>query len=144
MLWPMYTTVSVDPFSEMKRLQGEMNRLFGTVGDESEPFPAVNVWSNADEVVVTAEVPGIDSKDLNIDVQGDQLTLAGERKVDAPSEEAVCHRCERGYGKFVRSMRLPFDVESGKVSARYQNGVLMVTLPRAEASKPRKIAVTSE
>ena len=144
MFWPIYTTTWDEPFSEIRRLQREVNRIFGSGGAQTESFPAVNVWSNQDTVVVTAELPGMEVKDLDIQVNGDQLTVSGERKAGDPVEGVVCHRCERGVGKFARTLRLPFEVESGKVDAKYQQGVLTITLPRTESSKPRRIAVAAE
>ena len=142
----MYSTelamVGVDPFSEMRRLQREVNRLFAGSGSEVEAFPAVNIWSNPEEVVVKAEIPGVDPKALDIRVQDDVLTLQGERKTDEVSDGVICHRCERESGKFIRSFRLPFEVQNDKVVAKYNRGMLTITLPRAEAGKPRKIAIS--
>ena len=136
---------SLDPFASVRSLQRQMNRLFEGFGaEEREAFPTVNLWSNAEEVIVQAEVPGVDPKGIEITVQGDQFCLQGERKADEPSKNVVCHRSERGSGKFVRSFRLPFEVDSGKVAARCANGILTVTLPRTETSKPRKIAIAAE
>lgn len=131
------------PINELRCLQREMNRLF----DGYEPqtvmsrFPALNVWGNAENVVVTAEIPGMEPDELEINVMNNQLTLKGERKADKPTEEAVCHRSEREVGKFVRTMHLPFAVENDKVSAKYENGVLTVVMPRHEATKPRRIEI---
>ena len=142
----MYSTelamVGVDPFSEMRRLQREVNRLFAGSGSDVAAFPAVNIWTNQEEVVVKAEIPGVDPKDLDIRVQNDVLTLQGERKPDEVSRDVVCHRCERDAGKFTRSFRLPFDVQNDKVTAKYNRGALTITLPRSEAGKPRKIAIS--
>ncbi|MCA1809532.1 MAG: Hsp20/alpha crystallin family protein [Kiritimatiellia bacterium] len=129
--------------SDFRRLQREMNRLFEGVGQESEEFPALNIWSNNDELVVTAEIPGADPKDINVNVNQDVLTIEGKREPEELAEGVVCHRMERGSGRFLRSLRLPFDVESEKVQARYKMGILTLTLPRAEMSKPRKIAITA-
>jgi HSP20 family protein len=120
-----------------------MNRLFD--GYESgialSRFPALNVWGNADNVVVTAELPGLAADDLDISVVNNQLTIKGERKAEQPAEGAVCHRRERVDGNFVRTVRLPFAVENDKVSARYENGVLTISMPRHEATKPKRIEI---
>lgn len=131
------------PFDELRSLQREMNRLFDGYesGTAMSRFPALNVWGNGDNVVVTAELPGINAADLDINVVNNQLTIKGERKEDKPTNDAVCHRCERGAGKFVRTVRLPFVVESKQVAAKYQNGVLSITLPRHEATKPKRIEI---
>jgi len=140
MLW----SYSNDPFADMRQLQREMNRLFERAEPASSVFPAVNIWSRGDELVATAELPGVEPADMNITVEGDQLTLRGERKVQEPAKEVVCHRCERGGGSFLRVIQLPFEVEAGGVKARFRQGVLSVTLPRAEASKPKQITITQE
>ena len=131
------------PFEELRGLQREMNRLFDGYegGTAMSRFPTLNVWGNDENVVVTAELPGMDAADLDINVVNNQLTIQGERKVDKPAEDAVCHRSERGAGKFVRSVRLPFTVEGDKVSAEYDKGVLTITLPRHEATKPKRIEI---
>lgn len=136
---------SLDPFGSVRALQRQMNRLFEGYGtEERDAFPAVNLWSSADEVVVQAEVPGVEPQNVEVTVQGDQLTLQGERKAQEPSENVVCHRAERGFGKFVRTFRLPFEVDNARATARCTNGVLTLTLPRTETSKPRKIAIAAE
>ncbi|HEY5653585.1 MAG TPA: Hsp20/alpha crystallin family protein [Pontiella sp.] len=122
-----------------------MNRLF----DGYEPrtamsrFPALNVWGNEENVVVTAELPGMEPEDLDINVVNNQLTIKGERKGDKPAEDAVCHRREREYGKFIRTVRLPFAVENDKVTAKYENGVLKVVMPRHETTKPKRIEISA-
>jgi HSP20 family protein len=120
-----------------------MNRLFDghDSGTELSRFPALNVWGNADRIVVTAELPGLQAEDLDLNVVNNQLTIKGERKGDKPAEEAVCHRCERQTGSFVRTVRLPFAVENDKVTAGYENGVLTIVLPRHEATKPKRIEI---
>jgi len=106
-------------------------------------FPALNIWSNEDELIITAEVPGINPEDLDISVVGDSLTLKGAREVEELEEGARYHRQERGYGNFSRTVQLPFPVDIDSVNAKFTNGVLEINLPRAEADKPRKIAVKS-
>jgi HSP20 family protein len=131
-------------WDEMDRLQREMNRVFESFDRSVAPsagFPAMNVWMNEEGAVVTAELPGVDVKDLEINVVGETLTLSGERKpLDLP-KEAVVHRQERGMGKFTRTIDLPFNVDSGKVQATLEKGILRILLPRAEQDKPRKIQV---
>lgn len=141
MYWTDHGTWS--PFDEFRSLQREMNRLFDGYdgGTSLSRYPALNVWGNGENVVVTAELPGMDAADIDINVVNNQLTIKGERKADTPAEGAVCHRCERGTGSFVRTVRLPFAVEGDKVSAKYDKGVLTVTLPRHEASKAKRIEI---
>lgn len=132
-------------WQEMDRLQREMNSLFEAHTPArlrpAPGFPALNVWSNADGLVVTAEVPGIAPEDIDINVVGDTLTLSGERKADEVEQGARYHRQERGFGRFTRSLQLPYAVDVNKVEATFKNGVLHIQLPRAEEDKPRKIAV---
>jgi len=120
-----------------------MNRLFDGYdgGTALSRFPAMNVWGNHENVVVTAELPGMDAGDIDINVVNNQLTIKGERKAEMPADGAVCHRSERGTGGFVRTVRLPFAVEGDRVSARYEKGVLTITLPRHEATKPKRIEI---
>lgn len=141
MYWNTSRTWS--PFGELRSLQREMNRLFDGYEDRTamSRFPALNVWGNAEQVIVTAELPGMDPEDLDINVVNNQLTIKGERKGDQPAEDAVCHRCERESGKFVRTVRLPYAVENDKVTAQYANGVLTVIMPRHEATKPKRIEI---
>ena len=134
------------PWREMERLQRDMNRLLaGTSrwpGWSTTPsYPAMNVWTDQDGAVVTAELPGIHPEDLEISVKNDTLTLQGSRAPDEVQEGETYHRRERGSGSFTRSLQLPFQVASDKVAASYQKGVLNITLPRAEADKPKKIAI---
>jgi len=125
-------------------MQRAMNRLFDGYAHGAEPFPAVNVWANRDEAVLTAEVPGMEPGGIDIAVQGGDVTLRGQRGAAEPAEDCACHRCERWTGAFARTVRLPFEVQADKVSAKYRNGVLTVTLPRAESAKPRRIAIAAE
>jgi HSP20 family protein len=139
----MMTRGFADPFDGVRSLQREMNRLFESAGG-SDSYPAANLWSNENEALLTAELPGLCAECININVSGDQISIEGERKEDEIGENSTYHRKERGHGKFIRSFRLPFDVDSEKVAAKYADGVLKVTLPRAEASKPRKIAISEK
>jgi HSP20 family protein len=131
------------PWREMRRMQREMDRLMNrdSLGVAAAPcYPAMNVWTNEDGAVATAELPGFSPDDINISVEGDTLTVSGAR---APEDvgEARYHRRERGCGRFTRSFQLPFQVEGDAVEATFERGVLRIDLPRAEADKPKKIAV---
>lgn len=127
---------------DMDKLHREMSRwLEGYRGPEAE-FPAINIWSNPEKAMVTAELPGVDAHALNISVTDATLTIEGERKADELGKDEIYHLQERGYGRFSRIIRLPYDVDAEKVSAHYTRGVLEITLPRHEATKPRKINVS--
>jgi len=129
---------------EMDRLQREMNRLMdGFSRPSSRNFPALNVWANEQHALITAEVPGIDIEDLDISIVGDTLTLSGQRSLPEPDGDVQWHRHERWHGDFSRSLQLPFKIDSDNVEATYEDGVLHVTLPRAEEDRPRQISVQS-
>ncbi len=136
-------------WNQVQQFQSEMNRIFdrwnhGHSWTSVGAFPPVNVWEEGDKVFVEAELPGLDLKDLEIFVTGGrQLTVKGERKPVTP-EKGVWHRQERSYGSFIRSLTLPVAVDPDKVEARFENGVLKVTLAKHESAKPRKIAVKGE
>lgn len=136
---------------EMGRLQSEFNQLFDSfgLGDRgwsslAAAFPALNVWEDESNLFVEAELPGMALGDLEIYVTGgDQLTIKGDRK-QPEVQKGTWHRQERGFGSFVRTVTLPLSVNADKVQGRFQNGVLTVTLPKAEAARPRKITVKGE
>lgn len=143
----MYRRVRVPGmWREMSRLQQEMNRLFegyDGVRRTAPSYPALNVWTNQDGATVTAEIPGISPDDIDVSVVGETLTLSGERRPDELNETGRYHRRERGYGRFTRTLQLPFPIKAEQIEATFHNGVLSVNLPRAEEDKPRKIAVKS-
>lgn len=130
------------PFSELARLQREFDRVFGG-GDSftGSEFPPVNIWSDDDEIVMTAELPGVNPDDLDISVQNNTVTIRGERKTEKLADESQYIRRERGAGTFTRSFRLPMRVDESKVKAEYRRGILELTLPRAEEDKPKRISV---
>lgn len=129
---------------EMDRLQREMNRMFADyapVRHAAPTYPAMNVWTNVDGLTVTAEVPGASSEDIEVSVIGETLTLSGNRNPEELQEGVRYHRQERGYGKFTRTLQLPFPVDVDGIDATFRNGVLNIRMPRAEEDKPRKISV---
>ena len=130
---------------EMDQLQREMNNLMGSAFD-SRPlsplgFPAVNIWASEDRQIVTSELPGLKAEDIEINISADQLVLSGERHLEETEGEIQFHRKERSHGKFTRSIQLPFMVDTSKVEAIFKDGILEISLTRAEADKPKKIAV---
>jgi HSP20 family protein len=134
-------------FGELNRLQDEMNMLFDRFFGERTPvrnagvFPAVNVTQDENAIYITAELPGISGKDLDITVEESTVLLKGERKVDPESEDVSYHRRERGEGKFSRTVTLPTRIMTDRVKAETKNGVLRLTLPKAEEVKPKKIEI---
>ncbi len=135
----------MSPWREIERMQRDMEQLLSSSrrSQMAPAFPAMNVWTNPEGAVVTAELPGVSPEDLDISVVGETLTVSGSRPAEELPEGARYHRQERGYGKFTRTFELPFPVESDKVEASFDKGVLYIALPRAEADKPRKISVKS-
>lgn len=103
-------------------------------------YPPVNIFEKNGDLVLVAELPGVEKKDLNIEVKGDRVRLSGERTIDY-GENASYHRIERNASKFDRTLRLPVNVESDQVKAEYKDGLLAISLPRAEADKPKKITI---
>jgi len=130
---------------DMGRLQREMNRLFENVwpgsGRQDAEFPTLNVWSKGDDIIVSAELPGIKADEVELAVTQNTLTIKGERKAGEDKEENTYHRRERKFGPFVRSIELPEKVDADKASASYEQGVLTISLPRAPEAKPKQISV---
>ena len=143
MFWPTTFAGELSPFERLKELQTEINRVFNDRGSDYGRHPLVNIWGNDDKMVVCAELPGMSLEDIGVQVMGDQLTLEGERKEENPASDHKYYRKERGFGKFIRTFRLPFDIDADKVSASYAGGVLKIELPRAESSRPKSIAVNA-
>ncbi len=131
------------PWRDLERLHQEVNRVFSDLGRpaRTQEYPLVDIWTSEDEALVTAELPGIDAKDLELAVVGNTLTLRGRRVRPELKKGEAYHRQERRYGEFVRSVDLPFKVDSEKVGASFQRGQLTIQVPRAESDKPRKIAI---
>lgn len=138
-----------NPFQELSKLRAEMDRLFADVmggtsfTTTSGVYPALNVTEDADKLYVQAELPGIRPEDIDISVEGNTLTLRGERKPDS-AENVSYHRRERKAGKFHKALTLPYEIDHEGVVAECKNGVLKLTLPKSERAKPKKIAVGSE
>ena len=143
MMIPMWNRwdCSSDPFSELRLLERQMNRLFRDVHGRGTDYPSMNYWSNENEALLEVEMPGVGPDDFELTVTDDVVTISGERKDPYASEQSTAHRQERAFGAFSRTLQLPFEVESDKVTARYEHGVLRVTLPRREATKSKRIAI---
>ncbi|HDN04889.1 MAG TPA: Hsp20/alpha crystallin family protein [Chloroflexi bacterium] len=144
----MYRTIQTPTiWREMDRLQRDMNRLitryYPSRTQTAPDYPAINIWANRETHFVSAEIPGVRAEDIDLNVEGNTLTISGERYKDEIPENANCHRQERGFGKFSRSITLPSAVEADKVEATFKNGLLNITLPKLEAEKPKKIEIRS-
>ena len=138
-----------EPLREFSTLQERMNRLFqqsyGDTRDEalstSSFAPAVDVYEDEDSFTLKIEVPGIDEKDLNVHVENQVLTVQGERKFEKEEKEENYRRIERQYGSFTRTFTLPNTVDSEKVSANYDKGVLKIQIAKKAETKPKQIKV---
>ena len=133
--------------NEIENFQQEMNRLFDLYSPERyfavTNFPAMNLYADDEHAFITAELPGVGVEDLDIRIAADTLMLSGSRELAESEEKVRYHRQEREYGKFSRSIQLPFPVDSEKVEASMEKGILMISLPRAEYDKPKTISVKS-
>ena len=146
----MTTLARWDPFRDLMSIQGEMNRLFGRTFTGGEDVfagswaPALDIYETDQKFVVSVELPGIEPEDVDVSVEDSTLTIRGERKFSDEVNEESYHRVERRYGSFVRSFGLPRTVDTDKIEASYDKGVLTVEVPKVEAPKPKKIAVKAE
>jgi HSP20 family protein len=135
-------TRGYNPLLDMQRAQADLNRMFGTMRFYPPPeFPLLNLWTNPDGAIVAAEVPGVSPDDLEISIRRDTVTLRGTRKGE-PTDDAVVLRQERRTGSFARNMVLPFRVDAEKASAKFDRGVVTLTLPRPEEDKPHRISIS--
>jgi len=143
-----------DPFRDLVTLQERMNRMFDESfrgagrGSSEEDWalggswaPAVDIYEQGTDIVLKAELPGVDPKDVDIRVENNVLTLRGERKFDGEVKRESYHRVERAYGSFTRSFTLPNTVNTESIKAEYKDGVLRVTLPKHEEAKPKQIKI---
>ena len=140
------------PWTGMTNLKQELDRFFGPFGElKLDEFPALGNWAPSMDVsetkealVVKAEVPGLDPKDIQISLQEQYLTIKGEKRQEKEEKEERYHRVERTYGNFVRSVRLPVGVDGGRVTAAFKNGLLTVTLPKTPAARGTTIPIKAE
>lgn len=139
MLYPSYVRRS-DPFALMRSMMRDFDRTFAPVTSQAV-FPAINMWQGDEAVAITAELPGIEPSDIEVTVKDNVLTLSGERAAPELPDGARWHRSERAFGKFSRSIRLPFPASDDRVEARFEDGVLRIVVGRAEEEKPRKIEI---
>jgi HSP20 family protein len=148
------------PFTGLSRWESEMDRMMDDFfGRRMRPWwperwlrgereeitaPAVDVYEEKDEIVVKAELPGMDKSDIEVNLSDSQLTLKGEKKKEEKIEKENYFRSERSYGAFIRSVGLPTDVQADKVKASFKNGILEVRLPKTEEAKAKEIKVKVE
>lgn len=135
------------PFDELAQMRRQMDRLYENFTDPQRTapagvFPLVNLTENKENYYVRAELPGVKGDDLDIQVTGNNLAISGQRKIE-PEEGVRYHRREREAGTFSRIIGLPGEVDSDKVDASLENGLLTVVIPKAEAAKPKQITIRS-
>ena len=147
MALPRYSS-DLDPVTNLLNLQGDLERFlrnpgYGLSVSGSGGFPPVNIFDTGEGLAVIAEVPGIDPNSISVSGQGHTLTIKGERRRETSTDTAGYHRRERSFGEFSRSIQLPEQLDLDKAAATYDAGVLTVKVSKAEAAKPRQIAVKS-
>lgn len=143
---------AMTPWTGFGSLRKEMDKLFDRFWEGDWPaLPALGEWSPAlevsetkDAIMVKAEVPGMESKDIQLSLQDNVLTVRGEKRQEKEEKEEHYYRAERSYGAFARAIRLPSAVDGSKVAATFKNGVLKVTLPKAPAAKGNVIPIKTE
>jgi HSP20 family protein len=129
--------------NDLAGLRGEFNRLFadrGTTWDALE-FPQMNTWVGDSDVVIDVELPGVEPKDVDIAIAGNELTVSGKRTAEPVADNEVAQRQELPFGEFSRTIELPYEVDATATKAKYHNGVLRITAPRTGSEKPRKIQI---
>jgi len=135
---------SGDPWTSLDQLHRGLDELFGRGAPlatrRTSAFPPVNLYETPDAYVLTAELPGLRSEDLEVSIERNRVTLRGQRAIDHPADASV-HRAERRAGSFRRTLELPMDVDADKAEAAHRSGVLMLRVPKHEAAQPRRIAV---
>ena len=150
-IWKPFTELA--PFREFDRMRRDMDRLWDSFlegtprrrGEErGEWLPSLDVSETKNELVVKAEVPGMDAKDIDISLSDGVLTIKGEKKQEKEEKEADYHLIERSYGAFTRSIQLPKEVQGEKINASYKDGILRITLPKSEEAKKKEIKIKVE
>jgi len=136
------------PLRELSNLRREMEDLWGNLAGEREFLPMKGEWMPAldvsetkDSLIVKAEIPGMERKDIDISLSGDLLVIKGEKKQKIEEKKESFHRIETRYGAFSRSIRVPVSVDSNKIEASYDKGVLKITLPKKEEIKAKQIEI---
>jgi HSP20 family protein len=137
-----------DPFEELNLVRNRLNRAMSRYSEPGEEFlstagwtPVADVVETKDSIIVKAELPGVDEKDISVQIENGVLTLQGERKMEKKTEEKDYRRIERSYGKFLRAFTLTPTVEPKDITAAFENGILEVRIPKKEEAKPKSIKV---
>lgn len=139
------SVVRFDPFRDLTAFRDDINRLFtrtfGESGETRSWTPVIDVFEREDAVVLKAELPGLGADDVDVEIDDNVLTISGERKFTETVEDDRYYRVERSYGTFRRSLTMPQGIREDAVQARFVDGVLEVTVPKAEIVSPRKVAI---
>ncbi len=130
-----------DPLANFRMFEDAVTRLVNEPRAARPWSPAVDIYETDNELVLKADLPDVDQKDINVHIENQTLTIAGERKFESEDSDKGYHRIERSYGNFQRSFSVPNAFDTDKISAEYKNGVLTVTLPKKEAAKPRQVKI---
>lgn len=136
----------LDPMSEMRRMQRDMDSLFGAIqSKDKDSFfswkPVMDIKETDKDIVIHAELPGVKKEDMHLELKDGILTLSGERKQEQKQEKDKYHRIERSYGKFSRSMSVPKELKEDQIKASFDNGVLEVSFPKPPPQETKKIAI---
>ncbi len=137
----MSTTLQLDPFQGLRIFEDAVTRLMNEPRTGRPWSPAVDILETEDALVLKADLPDVKVEDIDIRVENNTLSLRGHRKFEKDETAKGWHRIERSYGEFTRSFTVPSSVDTEKVGADYQNGVLTISLPKKEAAKPRQVKV---
>ncbi len=130
-----------EPFAHLRQFEDSFARLLSEPQANRPWSPSVDIYETDDELVLKSDLPGVELKDIDVRVENQTLTIAGERDFEKKDTAKGYHRIERSYGSFLRSFAVPSAFDTEKVGAEFKNGVLTVTLPKKEAAKPRQIKV---
>jgi HSP20 family protein len=130
-----------DPLANLRLFEDAFTRMLSEPQTNRPWAPAVDIYETENELVLKADLPDVDLKDIDVRVENQTLTISGERKFEKNDTTKGYHRIERSYGTFVRSFSLPNSFDTETIGAEYKNGVLSVTLPKKEAAKPRQVKV---
>ncbi|MBF0193950.1 MAG: Hsp20/alpha crystallin family protein [Magnetococcales bacterium] len=142
----MSRVITYDPFRNFHSIQGEINRLFergvnSSCDQMAQQTMNVDIREDENQIIIKADVPGMEQDDININIDNNLLTISGERKFTDEQHKDKYHRVERSYGRFSRSFQLNNTTDVKKITAAYNSGVLEVALPKLEEAKPRSIQV---
>jgi HSP20 family protein len=136
-------SLTTDPTQGLRLFEDAVNRMLSEPRTSRPWSPPVDIIETENELILKADVPDVDSKDIDIQVENQTLTLKGHRHFEKEDGSKGYHRIERSYGTFVRSFTVPTTVDTEKVQAEYRNGVLTIRLPKKEAAKPRQVKITA-